>query len=164
MSAEKYEVPKSEEAAQANREKMTATKTAWMKAAEHPGVVLPSGAVITVRIPNLAKLAQSGEIPNELVDIAAAAEQAGDRDMPADALEKLAKLQDFLVAETVVAPKITPDEVSKLPAEDLPFLAEIAYRQRDVDAVGNSIAGLDKLAKYATFREEYDSDEAALDA
>lgn len=157
-------VPTSEEEAHANREKLTATKTAWKKAGVHSGVVCPSGVVISIKIPNLAKLAQSGEIPNELVDLATKAE-SGDIDaVTPDALAKLAELQNFLISQTVVEPKIAPADVADLPTEDLQFITEIAYRQRDVDAVGNQIAGLDKLATYATFRDQRLSDEALLDA
>lgn len=161
---ENLAVPKSEEEAAANREKLVVSKTAWKKAGVHTGVVLPSGAVVSVRVPNLAKLAEAGEIPNELVDVATAAEQVGPENTPPDALAKLAEVQKFIVSQTVVDPKITPEEVDDLPGEDLPFLSEIAYRQRDIDAIGNPIAGLDKLAKYATFRDDHDRDEVALDA
>lgn len=164
MSDTKYEVPASEEEAAANREKMTVSKSGWKKAAIHKGVVCPSGAVISIKLPNLPKLAESGEIPNELVDLATAAEQVTPGEVPKDVLEKLSKLQDFLVAETVFEPKITPEEVSDLPYEDLTFLAELAHRRRDVDALGNQIAGLDALDKYATFRDDDDSDEASLDS
>lgn len=165
MSKKKqFEVPQSEEEAHANRAQMTVTKSAWKKAAVHSGVVCPSGAVISIRLPNLPKLAESGEIPNELVDLATAAEQVELGDIPKDALEKLSKLQDFLISETVVEPEVSLEEVNELPYEDLIFLGELAHRRRDVDALGNQIAGLDKLAKYATFRTVTDGDEDSLDA
>lgn len=158
-------VPSTESEAEANVAAMkTKNKTEWKKQAVHPHVVLPSGAVISVKIPNLAALAQSGEIPNELVDIATAtSNMASPEDVPKDALEKLAKLQDYLVTLTVVEPAITEADVKDLPAEDIPFLSEIAYRQRDIDAVGRSIAGLDRVTKYARFRDDSDRDEALLD-
>lgn len=158
------EVPLSEEDAHANRVKLTATKTAWKRAATHDGIVCPSGTVVSIKLPNLPKLAEAGEIPNELVDLATAAEQVTPGQVPQDVLGKLSKLQDFIVAETVVKPEIKPEEVADLPYEDLEFLAELAHRRRDVDALGNQIAGLDKLDKYATFRDLNDSDEVALDS
>jgi hypothetical protein len=158
------EVPATPEDAEKNRESLqTKSKTAWKAQAVHKGVVLPSGAVIAVKVPNLAALAQAGEIPNELVDIATTSANAGGDEIPADALEKLAKLQDYLVAVTVVEPKITQEDVKDLPTEDITFITEIAYRQRDIDAVGNSISGLDRVSKYATFRDNHDGDEALLD-
>ena len=69
------EVPTSEEEAEANRASLTASKTAWKKSGVHRGVVCPSGTVISVRLPNLAELAEADAIPNELVDIATAAGQ-----------------------------------------------------------------------------------------
>lgn len=164
MSDIQYEVPASEEEAHANRVKMTSSKAAWKRAATHDGIVCPSGAVISIKLPNLPKLAEAGEIPNELVDLATAAEQVTPGEVPKDVLEKLSKLQDFLISETVVKPEVKPEEVSELPYEDLTFLAELAHRRRDVDALGNQIAGLDKLDKYATFRDLNDSDEVALDS
>lgn len=157
-------VPSSEEEAEANRASLTSSKTAWKKSGVHKGVVCPSGAVISVRLPNLAELAEADAIPNELVDIATAAGQVEPDQVPDDALKKLAQLQRFIVSVAVVEPSITPEDVRELPTEDIAFIEQIAYRQRDVDALGNQIAGLDKLAKYATFREIDDSDEVALDA
>jgi len=156
--------PSSEEEAAENRAKLVGSKTAWKKAGVHTGVVLPSGFVISVKIPNLPALAESGSIPNELVDLAVAMQGDDPPPVDSDALTKLSELQSFLVSKTVVEPAITPDEVSDLPAEDLQFIIEIAYRQRDVDALGNQISGLDKLAKYATFRDVSYGDEALLDA
>lgn len=158
-------VPTTEAQAEANVAAMkTKNKTEWKKKAVHSNVVLPSGAVISVKVPNIAALAQSGEIPNELVDIATAtSNMASPEDIPADALEKLAKLQNYLIALTVVEPSITEDDVKDLPAEDIPFITDIAYRQRDIDAVGRSIAGLDRVGKYARFRDDDDRDEALLD-
>src|SRR5574343_1993250 len=98
------EVPNSEEEAEANRESLTASKTAWKKSGVHKGVVCPSGAVISVRLPNLAELAEADAIPNELVDIATAAGQVDPGDVPADALKKLASLQRFIVSVAVVNP------------------------------------------------------------
>lgn len=163
MSTE-LKVPKSEEEAAENRAALTTTKTKWKKAAVHPGVVCPSGEVIAIKLPNVATLAKNGEIPNELVDIATTVSQVGLDKAPPDALEKLADFQQFLVAATVHEPKITVEEVPDLPAEDIEFLQALAFRQRDYDALGNSIAGLDKLANYATFRPDNDSDEVALDS
>jgi hypothetical protein len=53
---------------------------------------------------------------------------------------------------TVVEPKITIDDVPELPYEDIEMLAELATRQRDLDAVGNHIGGLHEVEAFRTFR------------
>lgn len=163
---ENLAVPKSEEEAAETRAKLVTSKTAWKKNRVHKGVVCPSGAVISVQIPNLTTLAASGEIPNELVDIAAAVTQtlAAGKPVPEDSMEKMQELERYLVLHTVAEPKITKEDIDDLPAEDVSFIGELAFRQRDTDALGNSIAGLDALAKYATFRDLNAGNEDFLDA
>ena len=162
MTEAQLEVPESLEAAAENRAKLrTKNKTEWKKRKVHTDVVCPSSAVVDIQLPNLTQMLESGEIPNELVDIATAAQTTGSDPSP-DALIEFAKLQRHLIAKTVVRPEITPEDVTDLPPEDVEFLSDIANRRRDVDAVGNQIAGLDTVAKYANFRDKPDSDEDVL--
>lgn len=161
MTAASLAVPKSHEEAEKNRAKYaTKTKTEWKKKRVHENVTCPSGAVVDIQIPNLTQMIESGEIPNELVDVATAAQTGAEPDP--DALKRLAELQRHLIAQTVVRPAITADDVSDLPSEDVEFLNDIANRRRDYDALGVNIAGLDTVAKYATFRDKHDSDEDVL--
>lgn len=156
------EVPNSPESAAKNRTKLaTKTKTEWKKKRVHKDIVCPSGAVIDIQLPNLSQMLEAGELPNELVDIATASVSTGDSP-DAEALVEFAKLQRYLIAKTVVRPEITPEDVVDLPPEDTEFISDIANRRRDIDAVGNQIAGLDTVAQYATFRDESDSDEDVL--
>ena len=162
MLIEALEVPASPEEAAENRSKFaTKSKTEWKRNKVHKDVVCPSGSVIDIQIPNLTQMLEAGEIPNELVDVATAAATSGEAPDAASLIE-FAKLQRHLVAKTVVRPTITADDVPDLPPEDIDFLNDIANRRRDVDAVGNQIAGLDTVAKYATFRDQSDSDEDVL--
>ena len=156
------EVPKSFEEAEKNRAAFaTKNKTEWKKRKLHKNVVCPSGAVIDIEIPDLTDMLESGEIPNDLVDVATATASSGTAP-DADAMKKLAAMQRHLIAKTVVRPAITPEDVRDLPPEDRDFINDVANRRRDIDAVGNQIAGLDTVAKYATFRDDSDSNEDVL--
>ena len=59
-----------------------------------------------------------------------------------------------LCALAVVSPAVTEDEFVKgdLPFEDKEMIVEIATRQRDLDAVGHHLAGLEKVSAFREFR------------
>ena len=132
------------------------TKTSWKKAAVHEGVTLPSGTVVSIKLPNLSLMLKTGQIPNTLVAAAVAMHQSGGSAGPEVTQEMIEQQWDyasFLVAHTVVEPAITQDEVSEIPAEDIEMLVEFATRQRDIDAVFKHISGLDQLESFRRFRD-----------
>lgn len=154
--------------AEINSDEITEAQTAeaWKAKAGHP-ITLPSGTVIRIRIPNLAQLAKTGELPNELLK-AAIPEIAGPEPAPMTedearaAIEKLADFQTWITASAVVSPDITPADVPALPTEDVELIVAIATRQRDLDAVGHQIGGLEKVADFRRFRGLTDGDEDVL--
>lgn len=135
------------------------TAAAWKANAEHE-VTLPSGVTVTIRIPNLPLLIKSGSFPNDLLDAAIGAVQ---RDQVTK--ELINQQSDFyhkLVALTVVSPTVTEEDVAELPYEDVELIVEIATRNRDLDALGKHIAGLEKSASFRQFRQlEYFNEDVA---
>jgi hypothetical protein len=125
-------------------------------------VTLPSGAVVDIRIPNLAQLAKAGELDNDLLQSAipdGTTAQSEDEDRELSAAEKtanLTKLADFhcwLVSKTLVEPKLTPEDVADtVPTPDIEVIVELASRRRDMDAIGHQIGGLEKSSDFRTFR------------
>lgn len=129
-----------------------ASLSEWKKATVHT-VRLPSGMYVGMKVPDLAGLIEAGVIPQNLLDAALAvtgddAEKKPDRDF----IVKEKEFTDALVIASVVTPKITPADVDEIPFPDKVMLMEIATRQRDLDAEGNHIGGLDKSDKFRKFR------------
>jgi hypothetical protein len=52
----------------------------------------------------------------------------------------------------VAEPDITPEDVPDLPVLDRDMILEFALRQRDTDAVGHQLYGLEKLDSWVRFR------------
>lgn len=137
----------------------TTSKTAWKKAKTHT-VTLPSGVMVEIQIPNLAKMAKGGELPNDLIAHAAPAALAPgeEPEKPTDEeriknLSTLAEFQAWLVSTMLIDPKLTPDEVLEVvPTPDLEVLVELASRRRDMDVVGHHIGGLEVSAEFRKFR------------
>lgn len=137
------------------------SKAAWKKSGIHT-VTLPSGAVVDIRIPNLAQMAKAGELDNDLLasavpDVASTSATASEKQLtPEEKRANLVKLADFhawLVSITVVEPKLSPDEVGDaVPTPDIEVLVEFASRRRDIDAVGHHIGGLEVSAEFREFR------------
>ena len=125
----------------------------WKKAKDHT-IRLPSGVYVDVAIPDLAKMIESGEIPQNLLDAALAATGASERD-DAPTKEFILQERQFanrLVQATVSKPKLSEDEVDEIPFEDKVLIVEVATRQRDLDAEGNHIGGLQKSSDFRKFR------------
>lgn len=129
---------------------MPKTLAAWKKAGVH-SVTLSTGFECDIRIPNLPELVSAGEFPNHLVDVAISV-ASGDRKVSADEIKSQAEFYRELISRTMVDPQVTPDQVAEIPFEDIEILAAIATRQRDVDALGKHIAGLDKSEEWRKFR------------
>lgn len=128
------------------------TLAGWKKASAHP-VVLPSGVTVTIKIPDLPALIESGHIPQNLLD--AALSSAAGRTPEKPSPEAVAEQRQFVrkvVAITVVSPKITEEDVDDLPVEDREMLMEMAMRQRDLDAEFNHIGGLHNSEQFRAAR------------
>jgi len=130
--------------------KATNTLAAWKKAKVHT-ITLASGAVVEIQIPNLPELVSAGEFPNHLVEVAINV-ASGDTKVTPEEIKSQAEFYRNLVTRTVVSPELTLDDVKDLPFEDIELLSSIATRQRDVDALGLHIAGLDKSEEWRRFR------------
>lgn len=131
------------------------TKASWKKAAVHEGVTLPSGTIVSIKLPNLSLMVKTGQIPNTLVDAAVEMQNVaarGEEEISREMIEQQWDYTAYLVSRTVVEPAITEEEVAEIPAEDVEMLVEFALRQRDIDAVYRHIGGLDKLASFRKFR------------
>ncbi len=128
---------------------------AWKKAAVHT-ITLHSGSVVEIKIPDLPKLIEAGTIPASLVDSAISVAGAVNRGTPETPSRELiiqeGEFKDILVRLTVVNPKLSEEDVKEIPTEDKEIITEIATRQRDVDAEGNHISGLDKSEQFRRFR------------
>jgi hypothetical protein len=129
------------------------SKSAWLDpTASHHDVALASALdrVVTIKLPDLPELVSSGDFPNHLVDTAI--QVANGAKVTREHLAEQAEFYRELISKTLVDPALTPDEVKALPYEDKELIAAIATRQRDVDALGNQIAGLDKSDQWREFR------------
>lgn len=145
-----------------------ATKTSWKKAGVHT-VTLPTSAVVKITIPNLAKMAQAGELDNDLLQYAVPSLPTDPDEEPTpeqkkENLTKLAAFHQWLVSQTLVDPKLSPEEVKEtVPTPDLEVLVELASRRRDMDVLGHQIGGLEVVPEWRKFRGIDDSDEDILD-
>lgn len=144
----------------------------------------PSGAVLRFVIPDSSSLLRSGRLPDNLRETAllcaahpdgpegymselvTAAIVAGDRaERSATVTQAIAdgmELGHWLVAEMLVEPKVTAEEVARgdFPELDVKMLLEFAERRRNVDAVGHRVPVV-VLAEWARFRDELGGDEGA---
>jgi len=128
-----------------------ATLAGWKKAALHYPL-LPSGSRVGIKIPDLPRLIEAGQIPQHLLDAAlGVAEQSDARPTP-ELIAQQREFTDTLVCLTVVEPKISMTDMADVPYEDKEFLVAIATRQRDLDAEGEHIAGLTRSEKFRKFR------------
>ena len=163
-----------------NREQRRAlrptSKDAWAKkndAGPHLAV-LPSGAVVKFRIPDSSALLKAGRIPEQLREAAiiftshpdgtdelmrelviTAALRGPGQDTLASVIKAGRDLTPHLIAEMLVSPEVTPEEISEglLPELDVRMLLEFAERLRKQDAEGNVLA-ITTLDEWASFRRE----------
>lgn len=131
---------------------------AWKKQAQHE-VTLPSGAEVTIKLPNLAKMVKAGSLPNELLDTAIKTAQPQQTKIDADALKESWAFVTFILPETVIKPKITTEDVDDLPVEDVEMLMSFVQRTADMDAVGHQLGGLEKLKSFRDLRGIWTADE-----
>jgi hypothetical protein len=124
---------------------------AWKKNKTH-FVTLPSSTVVELAIPDLPSLIKAGKIPNPLIDAALGATEK--KKVTKEDIEQQSEFYNILASLTVKAPSVSVEdfENGSLPFEDKEMIVEIATRQRDLDAVGKHIAGLDKVASFREYR------------
>jgi hypothetical protein len=134
-------------------ETKSSTLNRWKQKGKPQSITLPSGEKVKIAVPDVPELLRRGEVPNELiasVDAARDEVEAGGFSM-----EKVKEATDYmrwLVAVTVVEPALTPDDVPELPVLDRDMILEFALRQRDTDALGHQLYGMEKLADWRRFR------------
>lgn len=158
-------------------------KGAWRKrndAGPHLAV-FPSGATLKFRIPDQGTLLRAGRLPQRLRetalmcaahpegaegymrDLVMAATVSTERnETVSQAIEDGIALGHELVAEMLVEPQVTPEEVEagQFPELDVKMLLEFAERRRNVDAAGNRVPVI-VLHEWATFRHEPESNGSA---
>lgn len=128
-----------------------ASLSEWKKNKIH-AITLPSSTVVEIEVPDLPTLVKTGVIPNELVDIAIGVAQG--KKITRDDIVQQADFYNKLCALSVKAPAVSEEDFASgiLPFEDKEMIVEIATRQRDLDAIGHHIGGLEKLSEFKNFR------------
>lgn len=142
------------------------TADAWKARSGHPAT-LPSGTIIRLKVPNLAQLAKTGQLPNDLIrtaipEVAGVEPEPLSEEEALKTIQKLADFQTWITTISVVSPTIDEDDVPDLPTEDVEMIVALATRQRDLDAVGHHIGGLEKSADFRRFRGLSDGNEDVL--
>jgi hypothetical protein len=161
-------MPETPEAPIDSRVKVT-TAAGLKKRAIHEDVTLPSGAMVDIKLPNLAQMIKAKTLPNELVDAALKQQiQPGeDPDKPKpltrEDLEADWEFVEFIVPLVLHSPKIKPEDVADLDVMDTTLLANFAARRTDIDAVGHQLGGLDTLPSFRKHRGFFDFDAALAD-
>lgn len=158
------------------------TADEWQSAGLH-NAELDSGARITFRDVSVGELIAADALPEDLLQIALLEygdPGAGARliaetvDLPADAGEeqreaslekakeigrKLVRLNHELCAAAVVEPKLTAEQVARLPFRDLEMLGGFLTRRLIFDAAGRRV-GVEPLDTFRVFAEEHGHDVA----
>lgn len=144
------------------------SKSAWQKLTKHH-VTCPSGAVVRIRIPNLASLVAMDAVPEQLKGAALreiAQELVGSLQAVADGgasevklseedVKALYELNEWMLCWSLIEPEITPADLPELPEEDLEMLVQIVSRERDVDARGVRL-GVEPLSRLERFRHHHE--------
>lgn len=146
-----------------NNGRKAVSAAGWKKSAKHV-IVLPSGAVVEIRIPDLPRMIEVGTIPQGLMDAAIGVASSGSSKPTAELMGQQREFTDLLVQKMVISPALTEEDIPELPYEDKEMLVEVATRQRDLDAEGSHIGGLDKSERFRRFRRlgEFDTPMADL--
>jgi hypothetical protein len=123
------------------------TKTQWKSQKVHKDVVLPSGAKVDIRLPNLAKLATAGQIPNALLAVAIKPQKGNQpTEINEEVLKENWEFTKYIVPWMVVEPAITPED---LEGED---------SVPDMDAAHQHIGGLQTYQSFRDARGIFTSD------
>lgn len=140
-----------------NRPGRVKTLGEW-RSREERDVTLPSGAVVTIKLLDTQVYLRHGHTPDGLRSIALG--ELANRVIAHDATleerqiaaDQLGAAHRAIIAEMLVSPVLTPEEVRDIPGWDLDMLLDIANRVCEEDAAGNAI-GL-TTSEAATFRSE----------
>jgi hypothetical protein len=155
-------------AEQKQHQQSTPTKEGWKQAAVHT-ITLPSGYSVNIKLPDLAALIKGGQIPNPLLEIAqkigagepvtapegnSDGEGAEKARASTELIGQIGEFHAFLVEQTVIAPTVTKEEVAagEIPAEDVAVIVQFALRERDFDAIGHHLGGLETVPEFRKFR------------
>lgn len=155
------------------------SKQAWAQLAVHT-ITCPTGAVVRIRIPDLAMLLAGDAVPDHLratalelimaeirgpqpaavpaeTQLTEPDEQRQQRDL--ETIKEVSELHLWLIAQMLLEPAYTADELregahTRPPSEDMFFLTQIARRERDTDARGVKL-GVDRLSRWERFRHHH---------
>lgn len=141
------------------------SKANWKKLSVHK-VTLATGAVVRMRIPNLALLMKNDAVPEQLRGVALKelsgltkpeVNDAGEIKLPelteAD-VNSLYELYEWIVCEALIDPVLTPEELGDYPQEDLELITQIATRERTTDAAGVRL-GVDPVSRWEVWRQHH---------
>jgi hypothetical protein len=147
----------------------------WKKRGGPHQITLPSGQRVLARVLGLSSLARLDGLPDDLVDAvvlhvvnaergglpavigAEIANANGDEKAQEQAAKHIAefgRLTKYLVAEALVEPKLTVDDLDDVPEEDLEMLMRIVTGRQSFDAVGVRI-GVEPLDAWETWRSKH---------
>lgn len=140
------------------------SKSGLKKRRLHEGVTLPSGAVVTIKLPNLGQMIHAGTLPNELVQAALKQQTpVGEDERPKLTEEDLKQDWEFVewvVPQTLHEPKIESSDVVDLDPADITMIANFAARRIDIDAVGHQLGGLETQKSFRDHRGIFTFEEA----
>lgn len=116
-------------------------------------ITLPTGTQVRIEVPDLVELLAQGHVPNPLVKFALEATESLQTglDVDMDKIKEAAEFMRWVVAVTVKDPEIEPSDVPEIDAMDTAMVLEFAMRQRQVDAVGHQLHGLEKIQDWRRF-------------
>lgn len=135
------------------------SKADWKKAAVH-NVLLPSGVRVDVKVIDLPRLVETGQFPQHLLDVALKEASGGEKTTPSiELIQQQREFTDLIVRMAVVEPALDPEDMDEVPFEDKAMILDIATRQRDYDAEGAHIGGLDSSERFRKFRRFLAGDE-----
>lgn len=134
-----------------NEDRKVVSKAGWKNNAQHV-IVLPSGSVVKIRVPDLSLMIETGTIPQNLMDAALGVAMDPASKPTKELIAQQREFTDIVTLKTVVDPVLDEEDAKDIPYEDKEMLVAIATRQIDMDAEGSHIAGLDKSEKFRRFR------------
>lgn len=120
--------------------------------AVHDNVVLPSGAIVSIRLPNLPLLVKSGKLPNALVD--AAIRSRNVEEVTREMIEEEWDYTEFIIPLILVEPEVEAADVQEMDPSDIQLLLSFVARITDTDAIGRQLGGLDTQESFREFRAE----------
>ena len=148
----------------------------WKKRGGPHRLTLPSGMRVTARVLGLSQLARLEGLPDDLSDavvmhvvnlehgglppaIGVELSKAGQGDEQAaekanQYIADFGRLTKHLVAEALVEPALSVDDLDEVPEEDLEMLMRIVTGRQAFDAAGVRI-GVEPLDAWATFCDEH---------